>query len=493
MKKVQLHYSVLGMLMLCIAIAVLPAASTQTLAAAEHSEDSTASSRANNMLFLPVAYNKFSCASATDGPFGVQMYSNSSASSPYFGDMRCTGANWVRADLDWKRVEPENTTPENYSWGAADASAGAARDAGISMILTLEEAPGWAAASENGPLKAGMNAELAEFMKAVVERYDGDGTDDAAGIVIRHFEIYNEPDAGILGGGGQTRWGNDGDKYAEMLSVVYPAIKEADADARVLFGGIAYDWFTDWSQDPNVPFESGPFVRNFLTDVLDAGGGQYFDIFAFHQYPSFAPAWTTNGGVGLAEKTEALKEVLASYNLTQPIMITEAGQNSLARSDSTVDGEEIQARHVLALYTQAISEGILSLIWFSLYDLPAYSVPSGIVTEDGQHKQAVGAYQTAVAKLGRANFQRQLTDAETGSALIEAYLFTRSNGQQLYVAWINPVFLDGAATLTVPASGVTVQDLYGEDLTQVTDAADGTIDGQVTVGLSGQPRYFVVQ
>ena len=36
-------------------------------------------------------------------------------------------------------------------------------------------------------------------------------------------------------------WGNDGDKYAAMLKAVYPAIKAANPNAKVVLGGIAYE------------------------------------------------------------------------------------------------------------------------------------------------------------------------------------------------------------------------------------------------------------
>ena len=69
----------------------------------------------------------------------------------------------------------------------------------------------------------------------------------------------------------------------------------------MLLGGIAYDWFYDQN--------NGNFNRYFLDDVLTAGGGDYFDIMNFHQYPAFASNWLPPGseGPGLIEKTLALR------------------------------------------------------------------------------------------------------------------------------------------------------------------------------------------
>ncbi len=46
-------------------------------------------------------------------------------------------------------------------------------------------------------------------------------------------------------------WGHEPAAYAALLEAVYQPMKRIDPDAQVLFGGLAYDWFTS---------EGGPFV-----------------------------------------------------------------------------------------------------------------------------------------------------------------------------------------------------------------------------------------
>lgn len=467
-------------------------------AADEISDGSSGSSAANSFVYLPLFYDDYDCAVANGGPFGVQMYNNTSETSPYFGSLRCTGASWVRSDIDWERVEPVNTTPANYNWAHPDRSAGANRDAGLNVILTLEEAPEWASTFENGPIdKVGVE-ELAEFMKAVAERYDGDGIDDAEGIIVNHFELYNEPDAGTFAGGGNSHWGNDGDKYAAMLKAVYPAIKEANPNAKVLFGGIAYDWFNDWGLLPSEPTDNpGPFVRTFLSDVLTALGdnpGQYFDYMVFHQYPTFAPVWTDDGGPGLTQKTAAIREVLTSFGIgDKPIMITESGTYSDDRDGVTVDGDEVQSRYVVALHTQLMASGVDLLIWFALRDVGGnYQFENGLVTTDDTRKMSMNAYQTAVEMLGRASFVRTLSDGETGASNIEAHRFNDADDRPLYVVWTNPVTEDNVSAFTVPGSNVTVIDPHG-NRNAISDGDDGSVDGQITILASGQPKYITVR
>ena len=51
-------------------------------------------------------------------------------------------------------------------------------------------------------------------------------------------------------------------------------------------GGIAYDYFRE---------DYGPFVREFLDNVLAAGGGQCMDYMVFHYYPPFEFRWAPYG------------------------------------------------------------------------------------------------------------------------------------------------------------------------------------------------------
>ncbi len=103
-----------------------------------------------------------------------------------------------------------------------------------------------------------------------------------------------------------------------MLSVAYAAARAADSNAQIVFGGLAYDWFED---------QGGPFVRDFLDDVLAAGGGQYFDMMNFHAYPAFSTNWAVRGP-GLLQKTEFIRDKLREYGLDKPIISTESGWHS---------------------------------------------------------------------------------------------------------------------------------------------------------------------
>ena len=209
-------------------------------------------------------------------------------------------------------------------------------------------------------------------MGQVVERYDGDGIDDAPGSpVIHYWELFNEPDAND-NSIDDPRWGHHGDEYALMLSHVYPAVKAANPDALVVFGGIAYDYFED---------QGGPFVKDFLIDVLAAGGGAHFDVMNFHSYPAFHAYWTTNQGASLYEKTQAVRTIMAQYgHANKPMIVTEAGwhSNNPANYPSSY---ESQARYVTELFVQSKAADLDIMIWWMLYDPSNGYWDNGLVTQ----------------------------------------------------------------------------------------------------------------
>jgi hypothetical protein len=442
-------------------------------------------------IFLPLIVNRHD-HTLSPPVFGVQMYGNTTSSQfhPYLID---SGATWLRAPISWRSTEGEYAEPAVYNWTGADQALSAARpDSGeLSMIVTVDDNPAWAAAYPHGPIYSDALDSFAAFVQAAVERYDGDGLQDAPGSpVVTQWEFYNEPD-NTAGHGGYPHWGGAGDEYAQMLAAIYSPVKAANPEAQVLLGGLAYDWFSD--TDP-----PGHFDRWFLDDVLTEGGGEYFDIMNFHIYPVFWYNWVDHESPGLLEKAEYLKDKLAGYGYpNKPIVITEAGWHSNIpdNPDASASSPEEQARYVVELSTQAMAAGSDVMIWWMLYDVGGiYPFDTGLVTNETapQTKPAFDAYKVAVSELGTAHFQRILPEGETNAPEMEAYEFKdKVQGRTLYVAWLDPIDASGTKPLRVPASSATIRDIYGASY-PLSDGQDGQVDGHVTVSVGGQPVYIEV-
>lgn len=464
-----------------------PTASEDTVVVQQ--EQAPSSPVVTSTTYLP-SIGKGVCTTTSTLPknaFGVQAYGSAlgytGSRSPYFCELIASGATWLRNEASWAATEPSNVSPSAYNWTAVDRVVYPATR-GVHMVLTINFNPTWAASYRSGVIDKVPLSEFTSFVGALVERYDGDGVDDAAGSpVVEHFEFYNEPDAGVQRVG-DVRWGDNGEEYAAMLAAVYPVVKAANPNAKVLLGGIAYDWFVD---------QNGPFVREFLDTVLENGGGNNFDIMNFHQYPPFAVNWGSPNGPGLLEKTAAIRAKLAEYGIQKPIFITEAGMHS-----NSPETPENQARYVTMLYTQVRAADIEAMIWFMLYD-PGEEYPyrNGLITSIlattiPQRKPAYNAYQTTVSMLAGAQFDRTLSATETGDEELLAYRFVDKNSKALYVAWLGPISRTDSKSLRLSGSVAVVRNIYGASST-VTDGQDGTQDGFVNISVGAQPVFITIQ
>lgn len=438
---------------------------------------------AQESVTLPMVLSNTCLGRRPNTPFAVQMYGNTGITGGLLPTLQGSGATWVRNQVFWHEIEPTNQNPSQYNWRSADLAVGAVTQGCFHMILTHATSPSWAASNPLGPIDLVSLDRFAQYIGALVERYDGDGINDAPGSpVVEYFEFYNEPDVGTLPGG--DGWGYHGAQYADMLKAAYPAIKAANPNAQVVFGGIAYDGFTE---------HGGAFVRQFLDDVLTAGGGDYFDVMNFHQYPAFAASWTDNKGPGLREKTEAVRQKLAEYGLNKPIIITETGWHN-NNHPIYPSNDEIQSRYVVALFTQGLAADVKINTWWPLADIgPSYEYDAGLATADRQPKPAYGVFKLMTEELGQVHYVRTLSAAQTGDADLEVHEFTDgATGQALYVAWRNPIDKPDlpALSLQLNAAQVLVKDMYGA-ASVVNDADDGSANGRVTVAV-GRPVYIRV-
>ncbi len=432
----------------------------------------TQSDTLTHTVFLPLVVHL--CRSEP-APMGVQIYySLNDENATQFQRLVESNTFWVRKPIYWRQIEPNNTTPDNYNWASYDTQYLNAYRHGLKIIATIEQNPDWAADNFEAHINSEHIVDFVEFVTAAIERYDGDGIDDAPGSpVVNHWEFYNEPDRDI-------RWGHYGAEYAYMLSQIYPAVKQANPNAVVLMGGLAYDWF----EDDDKP---GPFNRYFINDVLAAGGGNYFDMMNFHYYPPFM--FWKQYGPGLIGKNNALKAELAKYGVEKPVAVTETGWDVNWNGDRDfagvpgASGEEMQNRFVVQTYSRAMAADVKIANWFVFNDIPPFFY--GFTYSNFDKRPSFGVFQTVVKQLGQAKYTRTLTSTELGSSNAEGYAFTRCQSQ-IYVVWTN----DGSsAQIQVHAGAVTKIDMYGQ-ASQITDAADGNSDGITTVTYSA-PAYIV--
>jgi hypothetical protein len=449
--------------------------------------------------YIPLLRNNV-CGSTRDAgnPLGLQVYGSTGYSTPLFNEIQNTQSSWLRNGVDWSAVEPQELTPSRYNWGAADQVIRAAVQNCANMIITIAGTPDWATTgNQHSPYKTTYQSRFVEFTRALVERYDGDKIDDApGGMVVNYWEFYNEPDGATSPSGGG--WGNDPARYADMLKAVYPVVKEANPNAKVVFGGIAYDNFTS---------TGGLFVREFFDNVLDAlepDAGKYFDIMNVHYYPfsGHRTTWSKTNSSGLVEKINDLNLTMAAHGVTKPMMVTEIGWHS-GGPDSNPSNEDFQARHVVQMAAQSMALDAVATIWWTLQDLDGYPWKTGILRPDNSIKVSYVVYQETVRRLGNATFVKVVMPATEDNDL-EIYEFREAGtNRTMYTAWLNPIAPFNAAhaqtfddsvtqTWQVPGSNATIYAKDGSVMQTINDGTDGTTDGQITVAVPRSPIYIVI-
>jgi hypothetical protein len=283
---------------------------------------------------------------------------------------------WIRNySISWAEIEP---SPGNYQWGGvneADLQEISAQN--MKLIATIKYTPLWAQKYPGvacGPIAQGALDEFVQFMRLLVQRYG------APPYNIKYWEIGNEPDVDIAIGGDSPFgcWGEPTDTYfgggyyGQMLSLVYPAIKAVDPSAKVLIGGLLLDC------DPaNPPPGKDCKPAKFLEGILQSNnytGGQFFDIVSFHGYVRYVNGvvteetetnWLARGGP-VNGKVAFLREVMAAYGVSKPIMLTEASLMCISPDCSSTNPvfNEIQADYAVELYARTWAMDLLATIWF---------------------------------------------------------------------------------------------------------------------------------
>lgn len=410
--------------------------------------------------------------------FGIQHYGALTASRglTYTAE---AGTRWIRVPLSWKQIEPTNTTPDNYDWSALDNSIINAGKYDIELVLTMAGQPEWAAEYPMGPVYD--VADLEEFIGALVERYDG----STSGIPeVRYFELYNEPDNTDIGHaehGGWGYWGNNGAGYADLLKRLYPVVHSAHSKARLVFGGMAMDWFVK---------DGGLFDSYFLEDVLAAcTGADCFDVMNFHYYPVFYDVWEEYG-VGIIGKTNYIRQQLAAYGFEDtPIICTETGWESA----SSWGSPELQNRYAVKVYVRGMAADLQTIVWFMLHDAGMSGGP-GLLDANYQPKDSYYSYQTMTEMLQHAFYQRPLTEEETGSEQIEGYIFQVPSGRMDVVWTVDDTRYDAEddpwLLYAASAQALRVVDKFGNENVYADDY-DGQTDGYVTLPVGGSPLFLI--
>jgi hypothetical protein len=445
-------------------------------------------------LYLPALYRNYPWVS----PFGVEP--TVSLKQPAWRekavDLR---AHWIRLNgrISWRLLQPEEGVAIDWAQLAGfEQELQALKAAGMTPIVIVDDHPEWATIEEYGAdhvrstcaaIRADKYEAFAQFMRALVAHFKDPQFN------VHHWELGNEPDvdpALVAGDSSFGCWGDiddpyyGGERYGDMLKVVTPAIRAEDPRAVVLLGGLLLD-----RPETTAPGAGHPEL--FLEGILRAGGGAYFDVLAFHTYPSYSgtkydhdlygSAWTDLGGFTLGKAT-FLRQVMVAYGLDKPLLLDETGLKCnpvWVVCDPGVDPLffEVQASHVTRAFVRGLSDGIVGSVWYTL-DGPGWQY-TNLVEATGTLKPVYVAYQVLTEQLDQA---RYLQPVDYGPGL-EAYAFRRGT-ELVHVIW---AIEDEILNVVVPASGYVAA--FDRDGYPVTPTLVGA-DYEFQVGF--EPIYIIL-
>jgi cellulase (glycosyl hydrolase family 5) len=417
---------------------------------------------------------------ATISRFAIDVVQDTSAAT--LDSVKVAGAGAVRVKVAWDTVEPLRTKggAAQYNWAYTDGIYQALSDRGLQPITLIESCPVWACTRPSGPVRDGNLSDFVDFMTAMVARYS------KAPYNAHFWEFWNEPDSvgdAVPGTSKYYGWGSNADRYVQMLKAIRPGVKEADPQAMMVLGGLAYDGFQD---------EGGVFNRHFLDNVLDMGGGQYLDALNFHYYPNNLH-WCS-----FSDKLNELRGKMQARGLNLPFISTETG---LSNDSAAGSSNDIQSLYVVQAYAQSVGERMLSTSWFVVrdfaYDGSAFT-KYGLFDASGAAKPAATAYRLAVTMIGQRPAVRSLNSTDGLSGAMHGYEFGSDTQHQnnLWVLWAwdeNSSGHCGAApaptTFTIPSAMapnlLSISNIYGKAI-----APTSRPDGSLVFPLDSKPVYL---
>lgn len=200
------------------------------------------------------------------------------------------GAKWVRLQISWNEVEPEQGTYHPWSLDQVDRAVDRLEGMGVNVDLLIHGAPTWATGSTNPNDPPRNAADYARFAGFVADRYKGRG--------VEGYEIWNEPNIGRFWKGAPSAA-----EYVTLLRAAHDAIKGADPTARVVFGGL-----------------SGSDT-SYVNAAYAAGAKGLFDVMAVHPYTCASDPATSDQYVRYRD----VRAAMVAQQDVRPMWFTEFG------------------------------------------------------------------------------------------------------------------------------------------------------------------------
>ncbi len=345
------------------------------------------------------------------------------------------GAGNLRLEFPWTFLEPNSKG--TYDWSRADVIVSAAQTHGVQLQPIIVFTPSW---SQSDPTHAPSPQDFYDFVHALVTRYKSS---------IHVWEMWNEPD--------HYHYWNSGEQayVTDVLVPGFNAVRAADPSAKVELGA--------------------PSTANstWLNNIYSMGGGNSFDIMAYHSY----------GPSPLADGSTVQSVLNAHGQGSKPIWLGEYGVQETAIADSN--------QQSLMTNTLTGSGNATVAQWYNLRDdFSMTCCPPGIAVSDYfgvvQHDDTTlkNGYATMQGLIGTPPPALVASAAQASSGgLTINFTGTATGGSSPY--WYYWDFGDGtSSTLLSPSHLYPSTGSYSATFT-VVDAVGRGVSSTVVVSVGG--------
>lgn len=238
---------------------------------------------------------------------------------------------WVKQEFPWQEIEFQkgyfyDDKWQKSAWEKFDRVVDLADKYHLNIIARVDHPPGWAKSdgSGNSPLKD--NKDLADFINALLDHYDGR---------IKYVQVWNEPN---LTGEWVPGKAVDPSAYVDMLKTVYPAVKAEHPTAVILSAPMAMTL-------EGVGSRGNMNEIDYWTKMYEAGVKGNFDIASANGYGlDQPPEAEPSPGVLNFRRVELLHDIMVRNNDDRQIWFDEYGWN--ASPESLPEVEKNYWRHV---------------------------------------------------------------------------------------------------------------------------------------------------
>lgn len=370
----------------------------------------------------------------------------------HYAALEEAGLGVVRLGVSWADREPKQG---KYDWIDLDRQIVALQNRGIKPFLTLYPDAPWGVRDLNSPVKNKRPKDIKAwqiFVGNLVERYDGDGQQDAPGLKTRvlYYQVANEWISNQNRSGG---WNGTADELINFVNVSYDAVKRADSGALFVLGGIAafnldimsmlkgishYPAHQKFSAESSITISSymldSPSYKTMQNDVYKVLELSKYDYADVHLY-------------GETRRNQYRIEAIRQHT-NRPLLSSECGGPSLDYRDSYKSSEHFTA--VFDWNLSSLSHNLVFCLWFQLGESQGSTW--------GNRKVAL--FDTAQEPKPGFHAYHFLSHMLQGVDKVDyiregVYKLTYQSGDTLVVAW------NGSAAINSATAEISVESLNG--------------------------------